>query len=378
MQQISEGLASRGHDVTVATASHGNHALDNHAGVRIARFNVTGNAATGYGGDVAGYQRFVREWEGDVMLNYAAQICTTDLVFPLLAELNCRKVLVPCGYSGLYMDAFADYFRDLPQSLREYDMLVYLSGNYRDNRFGDEHGLDRWTIIGNGASEEEFGQPVTGFRDAYGIAEPRMFLCVSNFGEQKGQQQLIRAFSASGVRDAALVLIGSEFNRFAEVWLTTGTTRADRLRRRAKEAMITRGLWHAGQRTRWVRRLRDRNGSIYVLSNVPRQMIVSAYHEADLFLLASHVECAPLVLYEAMASGTPFLSTDVGNARELKGGVVAPAEGFADAMRNWAGEPDRWRSLGQLGRSMWHESATWSRLVQQYEHLYESLRPVTG
>ena len=373
MQRISEGLAGLGHDVTVATSGAGDLPDGEHNGVRIVRFALGGNCVTGYTGDVPGYQGFVRSWRGDVMLNYAAQICTTDLVFPFLRDLPCRKVLVPCGYSGLYDDAFAGYFRTLPRWLEGYDTLVYLSEHYRDKEWGDRHGLTRSVVIGNGASEDEFASPPSGFRRACGINERTVFLCVSNFGLGKGQHLLVDAFREARLDDATLVLIGSGLNPYASVELMTPEGlpgRALRLTRRA--AFRFRGF-RDQPRGQWVRRLRGSDASIRVLTDVPREMIVSAYAEADLFLLASEVECAPLVLYEAMAAGTPFVCTPVGNAADLPGGVVRPAEEFAAAMRDAVARPEEWRSLGRAGRAFWAEQATWRQVVGQYQALYRRL-----
>ena len=59
-----------------------------------------------------------------------------------------------------------------------------------------------------------------------------------------------------------------------------------------------------------------------------RAEIVSLYSEADLLLFPSKIECSPVVLFESIASKTPFLTTDVGNAKEIiewtKGGLLLP------------------------------------------------------
>lgn len=374
MQRISEGLAARGHEVTVATSHQVDGAADGHAGVRIVRFDLAGNSVTGYTGEIGAYQQFVLSWDGDVMLNYAAQICTTDHVFPLLDSLRCRKVLVPCGYSGLFDAAFGDYFRGLPRWLAKYDMLVYLSEHYRDKEYGDRHGLSRSVVIGNGASEDEFAEPRSGFRRAYGIGERSMYLCVSNFGVGKGQHHLVDAFRAARVRDTALVLIGSDYNHYAALDLASPGGAAGELSRLAKRVAFRYGRVAPDPRARHARRLRDLGSSIRILSRVPREAVVSAHAEADLFLLASAVECAPIVLYEAMAAGTPFVATDVGNAADLPGGVVLPPDGFSGAMRDFAARPDQWRELGRRGRAFWREQATWSAVVGRYDDLYHRLR----
>ncbi|PIR82464.1 hypothetical protein COU20_02400 [Candidatus Kaiserbacteria bacterium CG10_big_fil_rev_8_21_14_0_10_59_10] len=63
----------------------------------------------------------------------------------------------------------------------------------------------------------------------------------------------------------------------------------------------------------------------------------SYYKLADLVLVTSHYEGYGLVIIEALAAGTPVLSTDVGVAREA-GAIVTTEEGFVDALREWLKE----------------------------------------
>jgi hypothetical protein len=208
VQKLSEGLAAIGHEVTVACASDFNRGDEVHEGVRIRRFDVAGNEARGFTGPTEEYARFIGGFACDVMMNYAAQQATADLVFPLLDELKCRKVFIPCGYSALGDPAFADYFERLPAVLRKYDRVVYLSGDYRDKRFGDSHGITNCEIIPNGASSAEFDAPTTGFRKWCGTDRDLLITCVSNYMGDKGQREVLEAFRDSGVSGAALVFLG--------------------------------------------------------------------------------------------------------------------------------------------------------------------------
>ena len=53
------------------------------------------------------------------------------------------------------------------------------------------------------------------------------------------------------------------------------------------------------------------------LVDLSRERLVALYKLSDVFVFASHIEYSPLVLFEAAAAGTPFISSDVGNAREI-------------------------------------------------------------
>jgi glycosyltransferase involved in cell wall biosynthesis len=113
---------------------------------------------------------------------------------------------------------------------------------------------------------------------------------------------------------------------------------------------------------------------LVMLQGLPREEIVAAFLDADLFLLTSAFEVAPLVLVEAMAAGVPFVSYDVGNARALAGGVVVkgPRE-MAAAVRDLVGDDERRGALGRAGREVQRQALDWETIVDRYEALYASL-----
>ncbi len=108
--------------------------------------------------EVQRYQRFIRDGDFDVLPNSCAQVWSTDLVFPLLPSMRCAKMLASSGYSRLHWPGFRKYFEDLPAILRQYDHAIYFLASYEDKRFGDEHGIRLYSIIPNGANEDEFAR----------------------------------------------------------------------------------------------------------------------------------------------------------------------------------------------------------------------------
>jgi glycosyltransferase involved in cell wall biosynthesis len=274
------------------------------------------------------------------MLNYAAQQWSADLVFPLLSKLAFAKVFVPCGFSALDNWKWRPYFWLMPRVLRSYDAVVYLSDAYRDKAFGDRHGIAHFEVIGNGAPEEQFRERRAGFRHKYGIDTRRMVLSASNFGPMKNQQFVLEAFRRAAIREATLVFIGSEMNEYA----------------RSLESAST-GV-----------------SNVKVLAGVSREDLVAAYGEADLFLFGSRIECFPLVVLEAMASRTAFISTDVGCVAALPGGVVVRnAEDMAHAVRRLVADDSAREQLASAGRAAWEGHYTWTHIVDQYEDLYRRL-----
>ena len=120
-----------------------------------------------------------------------------------------------------------------------------------------------------------------------------------------------------------------------------------------------------------------------------RQRTVDALKQADLFLFPSQVECSPIVLFEAMAAGVPFLSSRAGNAEEIaswgQGGWTISghrdgagrehpdiAEG-ARLLDELLGDPERRRAAGAAGRQAWCERFTWQHIAEQYGAAYQGL-----
>jgi glycosyltransferase involved in cell wall biosynthesis len=119
--------------------------------------------------------------------------------------------------------------------------------------------------------------------------------------------------------------------------------------------------------------------------DLPRDDVVSAFLEADLFVFASKVEYSPLVLFESAAAGTPFLTVPVGNSREIVnwtgGGWLCPADvderGYtkvspavlAQEMEKAVRSPEYLRKLGDAGRRAWQDRFTWARIAQSYEQV---------
>jgi glycosyltransferase involved in cell wall biosynthesis len=120
-------------------------------------------------------------------------------------------------------------------------------------------------------------------------------------------------------------------------------------------------------------------------TNLSRSDLVQAYMTADLFVFASNVEYSPLVLFEAAAAGTPFLSVPVGNAEEIArwtgGGMICPAArdecGYtrvdpsllAQEMKRCMENPKMLARIGAAGKEKWRRMFTWRAIAPRYESI---------
>lgn len=364
VKRLSEALVERGHEVTVATTKLKNRVSKAINGVMIEEFAVSGNPADDFTGEVERYQDFLLNANFDIMMNYAAQQWATDLVFPVIEKLAYPKALAPCGYSALHLKAYQNYFRKLPEYLRHYEHIIYHSASYQDKLFGDRHNIGNFSIIPNGAAAEEFdAAPGIDFRKYYSIPGGKMILSVANHYWSKGHGLVIDAFRRSKAPDASLVIIGNP---------------------------VGGGCFHSCRK--YANQATKAGKPVILLQDIPRKHVVAAFKQADLFLFGSEIECFPLVLIEAMASGTPFITTDCGAAGELAGGIIvgdsrrsflsripgiqtycADPTVIADRVDGLLGDKAASMRLSKEGRGAWQSMYTWKQVVNKYEEIYVEL-----
>jgi glycosyltransferase involved in cell wall biosynthesis len=414
MRQLAERLAARGHDVTVATSHHRERTSNVVNGVKVRAFKAGGKMVYGLNGQIDDYREFVRTFEADAILVMAAQQWSFDALWPVLDEIKARKVFIPCGFSGFYEPDFVDYFRELPAILRKFDHLIFNAEKYRDIDFVRSIGLINFTVLPNGISEGDFEREPDGqFREKLGIPQDAfLFLTVGNPIEAKGHRDVVDAFSRldTGGRCAVLLSIAG--------WTASGgTTMAHRLIEIVQVEGV-RGL------TRMVRRKLARYKSAsgagpqavvappappletiesmaakasmqpfkrVILTDLERLDLIQAYLAADLFVFASRVEYSPLVLFEAAAAGTPFLTVPVGNADEIVrwtgGGVLCEAtkdsRGYtrvdsgtlAREMARYMNDSEKLSRLGATARERWRGYFTWKVVTGYYEDILAGRTP---
>ncbi len=364
VKQISEHLAKRGYSVTVATSKHPARKNDILNGVNIKEFDISGNYVDGIYGDIKSYQNFLLNSDFDIITNFAAQQWATDLMLPLLKEIKAKKVFVPTGFSALHLPKYSDYFEKMKEWMKQYDMNIFLSQYYQDCEFARMAGIKNFTIIPNGASAEEFLLPdETDIRKVLDIQEDQfLILHVGSHTGLKGHAEAIRIFSRAKLNHVTFIIVGNVFSRSC-YWSC-----------KLKELLFQLNP---------LNRIRGRQ---LLVRSLPRKQTVSLYKTADLFLFPSQIECSPIVLFECMASKTPFLTTDVGNAREIIGwshaGELLPTikESHGHSRADIAGSVEVLEAIytnneqrarmREVGHRAWTEKFSWEQIAQSYEIVY--------
>jgi glycosyltransferase involved in cell wall biosynthesis len=109
-----------------------------------------------------------------------------------------------------------------------------------------------------------------------------------------------------------------------------------------------------------------------------RRDLTTIYAATDVFLLTSRNEGTPVALIEAMASGVPGVSTDVGGVRDVIGDHDAGATGdddrqLADGILGYLADPVRRTRAGEVARARVLQHFDIERLVSEIAALYAEL-----
>jgi glycosyltransferase involved in cell wall biosynthesis len=115
--------------------------------------------------------------------------------------------------------------------------------------------------------------------------------------------------------------------------------------------------------------------NVLLLENADRRTIAEALTDADIFIFGSKVECSPLVMFEAFASKTLFVTTDCGNVRDYEDIVliVENVEQAVNIIRSYQENPKIYLPRIEKAYTLAQKRLNWNNLANEYEELYLSL-----
>jgi glycosyltransferase involved in cell wall biosynthesis len=215
--------------------------------------------------------------------------------------------------------------------LRRMDLILAVAESHKEYLVRVE-GLprDRIRVIHNGVDTEAYrparGTERTEIRSALGLADDAIvFMAVSSLKPLKRLDLLLNAAAPTLRREnARLVIVGRGPER-------------DRLTRLAEESRIADRVVFTGM----------------------RDDVDTMLRAADVLVLSSRTEAFPNVVLEAMATGLPVVTTDVGSVREMAvheaSALIVPPEdesALGAAIERIAGDAALRGRLGARGREI--------------------------
>jgi len=213
------------------------------------------------------------------------------------------------------------------------------------------YGIQQCRVLPNGIPTHHYAQPKitrNQWRTKEGFCDEQvLFVCVARFAPQKNHALLLKAFAQGPASDtnSHLVLVGDG-------------PLGEQLKEHAKSLGLAGQIHFLGVRT-----------------DIPD--VLSAM---DVFALSSDWEGNPLSVMEAMAAGLPIVSTAVGGVPDLfengsEGFLVqqGDARGLADCLLSLLRNPETRQTMGAAAARRARREFDVSKMVQEYEQLYENL-----
>lgn len=344
-QKIAEYISKK-HEVFVFTRKNINrkHSDFNY---KIIEYNHT---------DYNNFSDKVKQISLDVLFIYSdvfdffRQIITTDV-------LKYKLVIAPCGSNWVYSNRMnPNLFYRNSGKISSLICHSFLDRDYKLCSSGELK--NKCTIIPNGVDLNEFDNNKL---DRYNLLQhhhaKQWIVNVSNFFPGKGQEHMVDILNEIPNPDTFVYIqISSDI-----------------------EFPIGEQLESSWKKS--LSRLKKPITSVY-MKNLERSKVVGFIKQANALALTSEKEVSPVVILEAMAASTPWVSTDVGNVRELKGGRYVTAiknykyhsifdervkKLFSRSLQEVLETP----LIGSDGRYQIEKNLTWDKILPKYLEIFE-------
>lgn len=340
VREISRKLAKRGHEVEVFTSDIGckkkklrsinNLKINYLRSIELAHTPIIPSL----------FFKLLTISKDSIVHVHVAQVLIPEIVFLVL---KIRKIpyivhfhtdVGPSGRLGFLLPLYKKYI--LKRILKFASRVVVLTKEYKgiiNRKYGI---LEKITIIPNGVSEKFF------LGKENFSSENVNLLFIGRLTVEKNVPTLIRAVSLMKNRVTLHIVGDGEMKEEIE------NTFSDK--------KIKKVILH-GEKT--------------------GKDLVNFYKNANIFLLASDYEGLPLVLLEAMASGTPIIASDVRGIREFVGdtGVLInppTSNNFAKAIDNLIEDKKMRKTLSVKGRKK-ARGYDWNRITEKFEEVYKEI-----
>jgi len=214
-----------------------------------------------------------------------------------IKKINCRVSLALVG--AYYLQSHPEIFNLLKKNISKFNLITH-SSITSDYKWCIDNNLPV-KVIPNGVNLFEFSSENTvNFREKYKIKEKYIILSISNF------------------------FYGKNLNALSSIYEKLSKERDDFI-----FIQISNTVKYPYDKLFFERCQKKCKGmNIKFLRDIPRKDIVSIFKEADVFVFTSLKEVAPLVILEARAARIPFVSLNVGNIKEQKGGIIINSQKY--------------------------------------------------
>lgn len=296
-----------------------------------------------------------------ILLKYESIIIYSDAFLQLSQFLKLNEkykksiILFPVGFTGCRSSTYLTN-----QVFKKDNNITFVCHDdfYIDAEMLRDKNIS-YSIITNGISDEEFNKKVT-----KNLSSILKILCVANTFPKKGHSELFKVCD----------LLKEKYTIDVSVYCHTPS-------------------WDVGKRmqNQIVHFSKTKSYKCNINIDKPRSEVVNAYYENDIFIFCSLKEVAPLCILESCASGLPWVSFDVGNVSQLRGGLVnsnvsKDHSGYVissdESIKNHVClidnilDPNVYYKKSEEGIDFVKDK-TWQSIAKQYEHVIKNSRKKT-
>ena len=364
VQKVSRALVSRGHRVTVITASErGERYRDEDQGVHLLRVRSRPNPFWTEGPiPLLGrkdLEAAIDKFRPDIIHSHDPVVLSLQ-VLRLGEDLTIPRLLT-CQWLPRFVEPYLPKGKASRRSIHalgwkysvnlvnQFDHVIFSSLTQRD-AFA-EHGLSAPnTIVSNGLDTTRYHPLEATDEDVatrYGLPPGPRILFVGRLAKDKQIDVLIEAMSlVSAQREAHLLIVGRGDDR-------------DRL----EELVTDSGVAHC----------------VRLMGFVPEEDLPALYRASDVFAIVSACEVQSIPTLQAAATGLPIIAADAAALPELvqdgvNGFLVPPGdrEALSSAILRIVGDPDLATRMGRASLTI-GQTHSETRTFDAYEGLYRRI-----
>jgi 1,2-diacylglycerol 3-alpha-glucosyltransferase len=359
----ASSLARAGHEIVVATSGSERRTKEDVSGVRVETFVLrgAGSLIQPIRGDVSSYLDFLRSDSCDVVLLNAWQNWATDLALDNLNDISGRKyVFSHCISTNVFFQQqplrsliryllWRPYWWRMSHFLKALDGIIFLADAGSDSRFDDLRLAKKmhipYRIVPNSISS---AAALLLDHEVYSYAVRDRLISVGSYNWQKGFDFVIQAYASSrACNKIPLHLFGQEYTH---------------LTCKLRSLAIAMGV---------------EDDFIFLHESVSGNQLVKEYSQAKIVLSGSHTECQPLVLLDAMATGTPFVARSTGCIDRLPGGnAVSNFNEMSACIDELLENTIKWKKLAEAGRQaarlIYHPDRAERLLLEAFESMHKN------
>lgn len=339
---LAEGLAAKGNNVTVVTSLVDNNSEEKYNDVTIKRVNLYTKAGFYYGEKKEYLSLIEKELTNtDVMINVCTQNAFTDLLLKNIKKYKCKKILYMHGmynfrYTKLDFSSVKSILNKLWKEIRWlyyyfinannfkcYDKVIQLHEKDDGYKFFKKfYNIDSKVI--ENATDDMFFETISNEKNLKN--KEKYIIYVANYSDGKNQKLAIKQYLKANIdKKISLICIGSKKNNYYY-----------ELEKLSHELKKKYGY-------------SENEKKIILLTEIERKSIPEYVKNAEFFLMTSKGEKYPLSLIEAMACGTPFITTKVGIAESLPGGIISKPKEISKNIEKLITDENLSTKLGKEG-----------------------------